>query len=207
MKKHNKPEWVEGIQKEKLDLKVRKQYMKKLIASLRVIDLNSIDVNIYERATSVHISSSRKSPYTTVIKEYYLMKGFWSQPLIEWFFQLDSPGYRKKIVPVERSIDIDSMIDGYCFKFIQKTTDCGVRDKKCYKHIFSNQMISLLEEKPLETNKIYDMYKWLTYNTDHIPTIGEVKTINKVNKADVKPIILILVASFIAIFILYLGMT
>ena len=242
MKKHNKPEWVEDIEKAKSDFRTRKEnqcdLLSRLYNSLIAVDTKSLDVYVFLRSNFIDdfdsedeeyfydpdneynykiqypdaeldVYSVRRSPHT-MVKTYDL--GF---KLVEkkGFFEDKKVKIRRT---EEREVEIRRKLicyltetDDYCFEFFTLNTRNGSNNHTDIesKTTVSSQLIDASNEEVLEVDKVYDIYKWLTYNTDHIPLIGEVKTINKVNKADVKPIILILVALFIAIFILYLGMT
>lgn len=238
MKKHNKPEWVEDIEKAKSDFRTRKEnqcdLLRRLYNSLIAVDTKSLDVYVFLRReaddwwnedeqvlydpdneyigepdTELDVYSDCRSPHT-MVKTYDL--GF---KLVEkkGFFEDKKVKIRRT---EEREVEIRRKLicyltetDDYCFEFFTHNVRNGSHNLTDIesKTTVSSQLIDASNEEVLEVDKVYDIYKWLTYNTDHIPLIGEVKTINKVNKADVKPIILILVALFIAIFILYLGMT
>ncbi|MCS5550735.1 MAG: hypothetical protein NZ811_04355 [Gammaproteobacteria bacterium] len=198
MKKHNKPEWVEDIQKEKIDLWTRhkNQYdlLSRLYISLTAVDIESIGVSIfwngklnyddeygydYEFGLTdteyqenfmykfsdkfneqyLDVYSHCKSPYSTVIRRR--MRSTISDP--------DRWSKRQK-VSISRRVNIHLKADNYCFEFISEA-DCDIGDKGYYKDV-SSQLIDSSNEEILEADKVYDIYKWLTYNTDDIPAIG-----------------------------------
>jgi hypothetical protein len=204
MKNHNKPEWVKDIEKEKIDIEKEKirakekekntsDLLNKLFESLTVIDLASIHVNSVIESLHIRLYSSYQSPYTVVVKKSYTehihIRGDFSPKILH--------KYRKKTVSELREIHIHLVKDKYCFEFI-KETDCDSGYVGAYKRIVSTQMVSLLEEKPLETDKIYDMYKWLTYRTNRIPKIGE-----EVKKLFTNPLLLIFLITVVVMGAIY----
>ena len=213
MKKHNKPEWVEDIEKAKSDFRTRKEnqcdLLSRLYNSLIAVDTKSLDVYVFLRSNFIDDwdSEDEENSY---------------DPDNEYNYKIQYPDAELDVYSARRSPHTISRklicylteTDDYCFEFFTHNTRNGSNHTDIEsKTTVSSQLIDASNEEVLEVDKVYDIYKWLTHNTDHIPLIGEVKTINKVNKvnkvnkAGGQPIIWILAASFTAIFVLYLGMT
>ena len=159
MKKHNKPEWVEDIEKAKSDFRTRKEnqcdLLSRLYNSLIAVDTKSLDVYVFLRSNFIDDWDKEDEENAYDPDNEYNYKIQYPDAELDVYSTRRSPHtIRRKLICYLTETD------DYCFEFFTLNTRNGSNNHTDIesKTTVSSQLIDASNEEVLEVDKVYDIY-------------------------------------------------